>query len=166
MKAAFGVIGSAVEAWTLKTWIDENGFETYDAPDGWTHLGNGTTREVYLSPSGVVYKVGDHGCNIDEYHCAQKLQDKLRASSARTVRATKVLYFPKVRFFESLNVLAMEYCGEHELEDGSNLYYDALDALGKLGLSSDFYYRNGIEMADGRCGVIDLGYEYASETYL
>lgn len=32
-------------------------YDPYDVPEGWKYLGMGGTRSVYLSPSGVAYKV-------------------------------------------------------------------------------------------------------------
>lgn len=50
------MIGSIHEA---KLIFDACGDRWIDGilPEGWSHLGGGSTREAYLSPSGVVYKI-------------------------------------------------------------------------------------------------------------
>lgn len=162
MLMAFGMVGDPVEAWRIQQWKDESG-DRNALPEGWRYLGSGVQRSVYLSPTGVAYKIGSG--NDTEYECATTLQDKLRASSARTVRATSILYFPKVHLFNN-GVLAMEYIEGERPDDDSYEFSEAEDMADSLGISYDFHSGNVIEMADGRFAIIDYGYETASEDYL
>lgn len=168
MKSAFGQIGSAVEAWTLAN-APRDGWGNPETPAGWRWLGEGVSRTAFLSPTGVVYKFeyDGSGCNMDEYEAAMTIQSKLRASSARTVKALKTLYFPKVRYFENMDILAMEYIEElgDEYGDGPS-FCDAEQAACDLGIGEDFHRGNVVNMADGRWAIIDFGYEYCNPNKL
>ena len=168
MKSVFGVVGTAAEAYAIANAPSDyyGGVDVSGMP-GWSYLGSGVSRSAYLSPSGVVYKVGDDICNEAEFYAAQMLQDKLRACSPRMARAIKVLHFPKVRYFEKLNILAMEYIEEthDDYIDGPS-FYEAEDVACELGMGEDFHRGNVCRMADGRWGLIDLGYERVDESRL
>lgn len=66
-----GSMEEAKEIWdyyTNQQYTDD--FDETRSPDGWSYVGDGSSRIAYLSPSGVVYKVqrfADDEFNADEH---------------------------------------------------------------------------------------------------
>lgn len=64
------MIGSMAEALVISRWYAYADRHA-DVPEGWKFLSWGTYRDVYLSPSGVIYKIdhyeySDHEANLCE----------------------------------------------------------------------------------------------------
>jgi hypothetical protein len=161
-RAAIGNITHALRA----TLIDEQfkGFtweREEELPieiDGWTFIGVGSYRRVYLNPAKtVVYKVEigmyEGAGNVSEYHTCRRLRK----------RRSRQYYVPRVHLFtdvESRPVLAMEYIpGPHPEydDDYSKLagfsIYDAEVWSG----TGDLHEGNCKIAPDGRLALLDLG---------
>ena len=171
------MLGLAVEARQLKDWfmtlttdqkrnMRREGVKTL--PTGWSFLGAGVSRYVFLSPTGVAYKVGFYGdsyVNQVEHDCAAAVRKALRKRSDRVVEAAKFLYIPKTRMFSN-GVLAMEYINGDRASSFEDNYHEAEAAACSLGIGLDFHPGNGIEMKDGRIALIDMGFEEMDEELL
>lgn len=81
-------IGSRREAMTLLDTVDE---QNWDGPEGWTLLGSGCFRTAFLSPSGIVYKIGDEEANASEVRKAAALR--------RRTNLPDFIYIPVVSAF-------------------------------------------------------------------
>lgn len=139
-------------------------------PSGWEFLGQGSTRNAYRGPDGIVYKLA---------HDSDNDWNEIEAEQARRFRGRKELtrletVIPPTRLWwvGDDNVLAMGYAEGIRLACASRidepcdcrywgerriccqLLYDKLDAMG----IPDMFYENVIY--DGRVwNIIDLGSE-------
>lgn len=162
-------IGSGAEAYQVQQAYaqyvearkDRYGVElTEFLPETWTYLGAGVSRQAVLAPSGTVYKAGLGNCNRTEHEAASEAQDRIRAISSNIARSLSVLYFPKTRLFEQYpNVLAMEYIDGEMADHYDYDFTEARRVASRLGVSADFHTGNALRMADGRFGLLDMGYE-------
>jgi hypothetical protein len=142
------------------------------APEGWKYLGDGCTRTAYLSPGGVVYKVGESHTNLQEARAARRLRNKKSL-------ADQLVFIPKARNWRvgyecgsSQYVIAMEYInGKHTVCRASYTecncrtfgapymcYSLLMDWLSEQGLH-DMFSGNVLHTADNKFYIIDLGCE-------
>jgi len=77
---------------------------------GFERIGAGCSRDAYLGPDGVVYKVGDDDANRDEWDNFTYLRDNLPEGWG--VAACTLHYLD-----EHTSVIAMEYIAGEEIDD-------------------------------------------------
>lgn len=95
------MIGTLDEAKEIYEWYDENhlddDFSIHDQPQGWSYVGDGSSRIAYRGPSGAVYKVqryADDEYNVMEHSNFNHIKNELPmgwtvpASSLYTFEAT------------------------------------------------------------------------------
>lgn len=106
------MIGSAANATLIKKWHDkvsDNWMMDFSSPpEGWTYVGCGAYRRVYLGPDGVVYKLekhqGDEQSNEGEIKAIERiLKENSMPEGSR---------LPKACYFTDSRVLAMEKLGK------------------------------------------------------
>lgn len=81
----------------------------HETPDGWSFLGEGSTRAVFLGPDGFVYKIVTYNRellseNFYEAYAYAEHAERLTNLSDNAYRLAECEYF------EASDVLAMEYC--------------------------------------------------------
>lgn len=125
-------------------------------PQGWTKLGDGSFREAFLSPSKIVYKIGDPESNADE--CA--------AIEIAMKRPLAGWYVPWVKALPDFNyeVIAMEYIeGEFDCNpcpcENCPEYGNCPDSIWTVAFRhwevDDFHEGNVIVMDNGIRAMID-----------
>lgn len=126
-----------------------------DLPPGWSFLDRGEHRTAYLSPGGVVYKVGSNDVNAREAsnldYLAQVIGDHLPAYQLYTVtmpHPDDVVDDDDARFY----VMAMEYVEADGTEADFGLVLQAAAEAGVLDLNP----ANWIVRA-GRAMLVDAG---------
>lgn len=154
-----------------RSWI-----KSKDYPNGWKKLGSGGTRNAYLGPDGVVYKVQHNSmdkCNVDEAAASRRLRDNKRL-------AAQGVFVPKARTWrvEGEHIIAMEYIdgkpsrcsmGSWNNEKCNcrtfgtpricfGVLYEMLEQWG----FNDCFYSNVFHTPDNKIWLIDLGYENGS----
>lgn len=149
------MIGSAVEAKTIR-----EGHEDGIMPLGWCRLSEGCFRAVYLSPSGVVYKVNfndSEGANEREYNNIISLQSCKLPEGVRLPLAT---------YYEDSRVIAMEYFEKTVADVRDKPRYRALHSKMREEIPvRDLHIQNVmIDEENDMLVPIDLG-EYGSSTY-
>lgn len=121
-------------------------------PEGWRNLGSGSTRTAYLSPSGVVYKVGRERNNKVEAEAIESFYKQGKAEDEN-------YYIPKAAMF-ACGVLAMERVEGKKRGGGDSWSVQeerGSAALSALGIA-DVGRHNYVIMEDGRVGCYDIGY--------
>lgn len=98
------MLGNEADARFIRDWyVEERGkreWDQRDAPKGWTRLGAGCYRTVFLSPDGVVYKVQQRYAKPDQY---EGQCNKSEAANLRRYWLTKMpegCRLPRWGFFE------------------------------------------------------------------
>lgn len=102
------LVGNQEEAALIHEWYHYSRSGSWNLPEGWTRLGEGSFRAAYLSPSGVVYKVQKdllHGyqTNHGEYEKWRDLY--FNCKMPQHSRLPKLGYFP---IDEGVGVVAIE----------------------------------------------------------
>lgn len=169
-------VGNSVDAkfiYNFHMFDEEAQYGCDVAPEGWRYLGAGCTRTAYLSPGGVVYKVGESHTNLREAEASRKFRK-------RKSLADQLVFVPKARnwavmdedSFERQYVIAMEYIdGKHTVCRASYAscncrtfgapymcYSLLMDWLFEQGLH-DMFSGNVLHTADNKFYIIDLGCE-------
>jgi predicted unusual protein kinase regulating ubiquinone biosynthesis (AarF/ABC1/UbiB family) len=82
----------------------------YRAPEGWKHIGSGSTRSCWLAPDGVVYKVAHSTYEYDWDNSESEVKAARRWRRSKTL-ARQDIYVPKCRMWRvgKNRVVAMEY---------------------------------------------------------
>lgn len=129
--------------------------------DGWQYLGSGISRQAWLSPTGIVYKVARFASNnISEHNWAQQYR-KLHREGHPVVRyVNKTLRIPRTALYCDGFVIAMEFFGTDELSYLDSRYDRGKEAARLLGCID--LHRGNIRKAGKRMALIDLGCEYFS----
>lgn len=104
-------------------------------PDGWDHLGTGGTRQAYLSPSGVVYKIC-HDYDPDEPSHNDREAENFKAikHSGRLPKGWKV---PEshLHAFET-NLKRFDYKSKQPYEDRARVSVLACDYVAGMQMSA------------------------------
>lgn len=103
------MIGTLREATTILRWYETPKWQK-KLPKGWTHVGSGCYRTVYLSPKGVCYKVGTTWSNDMEVKKAKTLSRFTKLAEKYNFRIPKTNAFRiKGSSGEMETIVAMEY---------------------------------------------------------
>lgn len=146
---------------------------------GFKFLSSGGTREVYLGPDGVVYKVGDPECNLREAKATRRLRGNRKLLSynihiprARTYRVDGDYHVVAMDYIKSVTQVKCKSYDDYEYK--TDWYEDACNCGGKGGVhvcfgklhhfmdnfGIDDMFRGNIHYApDNRFYIIDLGYQ-------
>lgn len=124
------MLGNAAEAQFIHNWYHSPDRTCNRPPEGWTHLGGGSFRSAYLSPSGVVYKVqknlsgSRYQTNYGEWETWKRLY--LGCKMPEYSRLPRLNYFP-IPGKVNVGVIAIE-----KLEDCYTSYGTFIDKHGDV----------------------------------
>lgn len=150
-------IGKEEEAETILTHVREIGLE-YLIPEGWERLGTGSYRSVWLSPSGVAYKVAHQR----SYNTHQEVEvDALRRiSGMEPPEGCRLPEFGVFRF-EDETVVAMEAIKGVTLYDyrgdDRDRFWELLDDIRRAFKVCDMHDENAMVDQDGILVPVDFG---------
>jgi hypothetical protein len=130
----------------------------YRVPEGWKFLGNGDSREAYLGPDRMVYKV-------PRLDFEQSEQEHARVWRIRRTKLPEWLVIPKVYFHSPTGISVMEYMEGKmpgwcwgECSCGTPVCWLKRLTWIEANLSVyDVHTENVLILADGRIAIIDLG---------
>lgn len=150
------MLGNEADARFIRDWYveerEKREWDQRDAPKGWTRLGAGCYRTVFLSPDGVVYKVQQHYAKPGGY---EGQSNKTEVANLRKYWLKKMpegCRLPRWGFFEldGRGVVAMELLGKtlsqvSQYSDEGSRYWTALGRL--QGVMRDMYDLHGGNLA-------------------
>lgn len=121
-------------------------------PDGWTYLGSGCFRDVFLGPDGWVYKVGDVSSNITE----------VRNSKSFMLESDSSIRFPYAEDVWDYEIIRCEYVEGTILDDMLPFWEDVKGITRYVRqLTNETVYDvhefNIVVLPDGTPAMIDLG---------
>jgi len=159
-------IGNAKDAESILIWVRWTGLTRNDCemgripetPEGWTYVGHGSYRSVWLSPEGVAYKV-----NHNPRWCRQTEEELEKLVDAWEMETPEGCRLPKFDRFEvdDETVVAIEYIKGLRLIDvprDRDELYDLLEECQDHYRLRDLHDENVIiEEGTGYLVPVDLG---------
>ncbi len=122
-------------------------------PKGWKKIGQGSYRDVYLAPSGVVYKLEKVNyfteANVKEFENYRRIKSK-------RVRGWKV---PKTQLFmvDSNPVIAMEFVDGEKHKDDCECFEHVDEYFAKIGLA-DSHCGQYVTHTSGKRYIVDMSF--------